>query len=116
MDLIPILLGSLPLAHNAQHSLVILLFIYIRISIIIFTSYKRKQKYPLQISRFAPAYTLNAVRNNWGERERATTLLIPMEIVYVRARACARPTARLRMREIGIPHIPKCLRHLRRLF
>ena len=34
----------------------------------------------------------------WGERERP------------------RPTARLRMHEIGIPHIPKCLRHLRRLF
>ena len=28
MDLIPILLGSLPLAHNAQHSLV-LLYMYI---------------------------------------------------------------------------------------
>ena len=41
-----------------------------------------------------------------------------IEIVY--ARACAyvrpRPTARLRMREIRIPHIFKCLRHLRRLF
>ena len=28
----------------------------------------------------------------------------------------SRPTARLRMREIRIPHISKCLRHLRRLF
>ena len=27
MDLIPILLGSLPLAHNAQHSLVIITYI-----------------------------------------------------------------------------------------
>ena len=27
MDLIPILLGSLPLAHNAQHSLVMYVFI-----------------------------------------------------------------------------------------
>ena len=41
-----------------------------------------------------------------------------MEIVYVRTyvRTCVRayvrprPTARLRMREIGIPHISKCLR------
>ena len=45
-----------------------------------------------------------------------------MEIVYVytyvRASGAGRPrpTARLRMREIGIPHIPKYLRHLRRLF
>ena len=28
MDLIPILLGSLPLAHNAQHSLVVLITDY----------------------------------------------------------------------------------------
>ena len=32
---------------------------------------------------------------NWGERERAPTLLMSMEIVYVRPR----PTATLRMRE-----------------
>ena len=38
--------------------------------------------------------------------------------VRVRARTYVRtrPTATLRMREIGIPHIPKCLRHLRRRF
>ena len=37
---------------------------------------------------------------NWGERERAPTLLMSMEIMYVRIyiRTCV-PTARLRMRE-----------------
>ena len=56
------------------------------------------------------------------EREQAPTLLMSMEIVYVRTcvrayvRPRPRPTARLRMCEIGISHISKCLRHLRRLF
>ena len=39
---------------------------------------------------------------SWGERERAPTLLISMEIVYVRTYVRPRPTARLRMREIRI--------------
>ena len=38
--------------------------------------------------------------NNWGERERAPTLLMSMEMR-------PRPTATLRMREIRIPHISK---------
>ena len=33
MDLIPILLGSLPLAHNAQHSLVIIRKYYCSVSL-----------------------------------------------------------------------------------
>ena len=37
--------------------------------------------------------------HNWGERERAPTLLMSMEIVYVRARTRA-STSRLRMREL----------------
>ena len=39
MDLIPILLGSLPLAHNAQHSLVMYAVRYIRYGIYTGTRY-----------------------------------------------------------------------------
>ena len=38
MDLIPILLGSLPLAHNAQHSLVICIYVFMYMYIIIYLS------------------------------------------------------------------------------
>ena len=49
MDLIPILLGSLPLAHNAQHSLVM-----------------------IHCAGVAPARPYNAQHSSsWGERERA---------------------------------------------
>ena len=38
---------------------------------------------------------------SWGERERAPTLLMSMEIVYVHTYVHPRSTARLRMREIA---------------
>ena len=41
----------------------------------------------------------SSLQHNCGERERAPTLLMSMEIVSVRAYVRPRPTARLRMRE-----------------
>ena len=39
------------------------------------------------------------LNSNWGERERAPTVLMSMEIVYVPTYVRPRPTATLRMRE-----------------
>ena len=56
MDLIPILLGSLPLAHNAQHSLVMYIHVYtidtILYSIYVYTIYSLGSRPPPFRARF----------------------------------------------------------------